>query len=65
VYFKTGFDGLWKAIARFVLLLPGTDALVRAFTRKEVHGFVSQAFQKSAKMSLIKIPEKGRCIHLD
>nr|CAB3266029.1 sphingosine-1-phosphate lyase-like [Phallusia mammillata] len=61
VLLKRGITGVLKSVANFLLLMPGADRAVKAFTRKEVDDYVSQAFNRKpgTAKNVISIPEKG------
>ena len=63
IYLQTGLPGVTKATAAFLVALPGIRSLVKAFTQKEVQGFLEarpdadKTDGKEAKV--VEIPEKG------
>nr|XP_026692289.1 uncharacterized protein LOC100175941 [Ciona intestinalis]XP_026692290.1 uncharacterized protein LOC100175941 [Ciona intestinalis] len=61
ILLKRGVVGLFKSFANAILLLPGTNAIVKAFTKKEIEGFIQKSFTGDAKPhgKLLSIPEKG------
>ena len=61
IFIENGLKGVLKAVAAFLVTLPGIRALVRSFTQKEVKGFMKDTFNKDEKVKteLLKIPEKG------
>ena len=51
-----------KTIAGFLVALPGVRGLVKAFTQREVKGFIKDTFDKDEKQDdskIIEIPENG------
>ncbi|XP_076803824.1 uncharacterized protein LOC143447526 isoform X1 [Clavelina lepadiformis] len=64
VFMRNGFSGVLKALAKFIICLPGVDRLVRAFTKREVDGFMSNTFEKNTQKAadVVTIPQKGIAI---
>ena len=50
-----------KTVAGFLVTLPGVRRLVKAFTQREVKGFMKDTFDKNnqEKTKIIEIPKEG------
>lgn len=62
VWVEFGVVGVVKAALAFLLSLPGMRSLLNVFTRREIKGFVKEAFAENQHTGrdLIPIPEKGK-----
>lgn len=61
IWVESGITGVLKALAVFLLTLPGMKSLLSVFTQREIKGFVKQTFSENQETTrkLIPIPEKG------
>ena len=66
ILIQNGFASLLKAIAAFLVSLPGIKGLVKSFTKREVKGFIKGNFAKAEakKRGVMEIPEKGKNLYL-
>lgn len=55
-----------KVVAAFLASLPGIKGLVKAFTQKEVKGFMKDNFAQSgeSESQVVEIPRKGKLIFI-
>jgi len=61
IFNKEGPLGVFKAVASFLLLLPGVNDVVKTFTQKEIKSFLDEQIEKknTTEAKVIPIPEKG------
>lgn len=61
IWMESGLRGVVRAIASFILTLPGMPTLLNIFTKREIKGFVKDAFAdtQETERKLIAIPERG------